>query len=80
MYYLINKMEKELQIIVSKIKYENFIFNYHTPYGNLIIKYEKNKLHLVNFIENPIWKNEGCKESLQNKLKKISQNLKKSKL
>ena len=26
--YLINKMEKELQIIVSKIKYENFIFNY----------------------------------------------------
>jgi hypothetical protein len=28
--YLINKMEKELQIIVSKIKYENFIFNYHT--------------------------------------------------
>ena len=73
-------MEKEIKEILLSINYSNHIFNYHTPYGDMVIKFDKNKLNLLKFIENPIWTNTGCKESLLYQINRISQNLKKSKL
>ena len=56
-------MDNEIKDIIEKNKNNKNIIVYRTPYGICHLKYIDNKLKIINFIENPIWKNQGCQEA-----------------
>lgn len=65
-------MEKKIIDILSKKLFENCMFDFNTPYGNMKIKYFNNKLSIVDFLENNSWKNRDCLDQFTIQINKIN--------